>query len=259
METTGDIEIRVIGKKGNLDLKPENYDIKDIVGILHNIEDLLYPNNRKGRPIITYDIKEGSVRHIFKTSLQYVIAASAVLAQIQEEKSIGFLDGKTAEAIQNIQKISQERGYEFQFKTSVNKNKGIELSINPNTKFLKADMTWVDAEFYFYGTLKDAGGKIKSNIHIDTDDFGYLTIETGQDFLMRREDNLLYKKYGVRATGKQNLETGEFKSLKLIDLIDYDANFDSDYLTSLISKAKKSWQGVDTDKWLENLRGDYEL
>ena len=258
MNKIGDIEIRVVGKSGTLELKPENYDIKHIASILQNVEDLLYPNNKKDRPLITYDIQEGSVRHIFKTPVQYIIGFSAVLGQIQESKSIDFLDLKTARAIESIQQLSQQKNYEFQFRTSV--KKGIELSINPNTRFFRTENIWVDAEFYFYGILKDAGGKSKANIHIDTDDYGYLAIETEQDFLTEQEENLLYKKFGVRATGKQNLETGEMdtKSLKLVELINYNPKFDEEYLTSLVSKAKKSWKGIDTDDWLANLRGGYE-
>lgn len=257
MDKIGDIEIRVVGKSGNLEIKPENYDIKHIASILQNVEDLLYPNN-KNRPLITYDIQEGSVKHIFKTPIQYIIGFSAVLGQIQESNSIDFLDLKTARAIENIQELSQQKNYEFQFTTSIKKD--IELSIHPNTRFFRTENTWVDAEFYFYGILKDAGGKSKANIHIDTDDYGYLAIETGQDFLMEQEENLLYKKFGVRAVGKQNLETGEIdtKSLKLVELINYNPKFDSDYLASLISKAKKSWKGIDTNEWLLNLRGEYE-
>ncbi|NLT51461.1 MAG: hypothetical protein GXX85_11140 [Ignavibacteria bacterium] len=258
MDKIGDIEIRVIGKSGSLELKPDNYDIKHIASILQNVEDLLYPNNKKDRPLITYDIQEGSVKHIFKTPIQYIIGFSAILGQIQESNSIDFLDLKTARAIENIQELSQQKNYEFQFSTSVKKD--IELTINPNTRFFRKENTWADAEFYFYGILKDAGGKSKANIHIDTDDYGYLAIETGQDFLMEQEENLLYKKFGVRVTGKQNLETGEIdtKSLKLVELINYNPKFDSDYLASLISKAKKSWKGIDTNEWLLNLRGGYE-
>ena len=119
---------------------------------------------------------------------------------------------------------------------------------------------WVDAEFYFYGILTNAGGKSKANIHLDTSDYGLITIETGKDYLEGQEQNLLYKKLGVRASGKQNLETGEIdtKSLSLIELIDYDPNFDSNYLDVLIKKAKKSWDGVDTNGWLNNLRSEYE-
>ncbi len=258
MDKIGDIEIRVVGRSGNLELSPDNYDIKHIASILQNIEDLLYPNNKKDRPLITYDIQSGSVKHIFKTPIQYIIGFSAILGQINETSSIDFLDLKTARAIENIQELSQHKNYEFQIKTSIKKD--IELSINPSTKFFRTENTWVDAEFYFYGILKDAGGKSKANIHIDTDDYGYLAIETGQDFLMEQEENLLYKKFGVRALGKQNLETGEVdtKSLKLLELINYNPKFDSDYLSSLISKAKKSWTGVDANDWLTSLRGNYE-
>ena len=49
---------------------------------------------------------------------------------------------------------------------------------------------------------------------------GTLSIETGQEFLKERKENLLYKRFGVRAIGLQNLETGEIdtKSLKLIGI-----------------------------------------
>lgn len=258
MEKIGDIEIRVVGKSGNLNLSPDNYDIKQIAYLLQNVEDLLYPTHKKDRPIITYDIQEGSVRHIFKTSIQAVIGFSALLSQIQSQNNIDFLELRTARAIEEIQKISRQKNYEFQIKTSLEKD--AELKINPSTKFFRTENTWVDAEFYFYGILKDAGGKSKANIHIDTSDYGYLSIETGEEFLKEREDNLLYKNYGVRATGKQNMDTGEVdtKSLKLVELIDYNPKFDNDYLKTLINKAKNNWKGINADEWLLNMRGGYE-
>lgn len=258
VEKIGEIEIRVVGKSGNQDLSPDNYDIKHIASILQNVEDLLYPNNKKDRPIVTYDIQEGSVRHLFKTPIQTVIGFSAVLAQIESNQSIDFLELKTARAIENIQNLSLQKNYEFQIKTSLSDT--YELTINPSTHFIRTENIWADAEFYFYGILKDAGGKSKANIHLDTEEYGYLSIETGEQFLKEREENLLYKKFGVRASGKQNIETGEIdtKSLALIELIDYQPKFDNDYLNTLIKKAKKSWKNVNPDEWLFNLRGGYE-
>jgi len=258
VDKIGDIEIKVVGKSGNMELKPDNYDIRHIASLLQNVDDLLFPNNKKDRPLITYDIQEGSVRHIFKTPIQYIIGFSAILGQIQGSKSIDFLDLKTARAIENIQELSLQKNYEFQFITSVKDT--IELSINPKTKFYRTDNTWVDAEFYFYGILTNAGGKNKANIHLDTKEYGSLTIDTGKDFLKYQDENLLYKKFGVRATGKQNLDTGELdtKSLKLVELVNYSPKYDSDYLNELIAKAKKSWKGVSTNEWLSNLRGGYE-
>jgi len=141
----GEIEIRVLGKSGNLELNPDNYDIRHIASILQNVEDLLFPNSKKNRPLITYDIKEGSVRHIFKTTVQYIIGFSAILGQIQESNSIDFLDLKTARAIESIQDLSQQKNYEFRFSTSIKEN--VELSISPQTMLYRSENIWVDAEF----------------------------------------------------------------------------------------------------------------
>ncbi len=259
MESFGEIEIRVSGKSGNFDLSPENYDIKYIINLLQNVEDILFPANKKERPIISYSIENGSVRHIFKTTTQTVIGFSAILAQIILQQSIDFLQIKTARAIESLQDTAKYKNYEFHITTSMDKK--LDLIISPNTKYYRTENSWIDAEFYFYGTLKDAGGKNKANIHLDTIDFGYLTIETGQKFLKERKENLLYKQFGVRVRGKQNIKNGEFdtKSLKLIELIDYEPRFDKNYISGLITKAKKTWKDVDTDEWLEKLRGDYEL
>lgn len=147
MEKTGNIEIRVVGKFGKNELRPENYDIKQIAAILQNVEDLLYPDHKKDRPLISYDLKEGSVKHIFKTTIQTVIGFSAVLSQIQSNASIDFLELKTAHAIENIQKLSQQKDYEFEIKTSL-ENAG-KLTITPSTKFLELKTIGLKRNFIF--------------------------------------------------------------------------------------------------------------
>ncbi len=258
MDKFGHIEIRVLGNKGNLKLSPDNYDVKEIISMLQNIEDLLYPTNKKDRPLITYDLQEGSVKHIFRTSIQAIIGFSAILIQIQKSNSIDFLELKTAQAIENIQNFSYQKNYDFEIKSSVD-NETV-LKINPRSKFLRTENIWVEAELYFYGTLTNAGGKSSINIHLDTDEFGTLTIDTDKDFLKEQEENLLYKKYGIRAIGKQNLETGEFdkKTLKLLEIIDFAPKYDDAYLNSLIKKAKGNWKGINPDEWLNGIRGDYD-
>lgn len=260
MEKFGDIEIKVIGFKGNIKLSPDSYDINEIAMILQNVEDLLYPTNKNDRPIITYNIEEGSVRHIFKTSIQAIIGFSAILTQIENSNSVDFLELKTAQAVENIQKLAYQKNFEFEIKTSVQKDEKIELKITPQTQFLRTENIWVDAELYFYGTLTNAGGKNKANIHIDTDQYGSLTIDTPREFLEVQEENVLYKEYGVRALGKQNIETGEIdkKTLSLLELIDFSPKYDDNYLNALIIKAKSNWKNIDADEWLSNLRGSYD-
>jgi len=41
VEKIGYIEIQITGSRGNLDLSPDNYDIREIITILENAEKLL--------------------------------------------------------------------------------------------------------------------------------------------------------------------------------------------------------------------------
>ena len=118
---------------------------------------------------------------------------------------------------------------------------------------------WVDAELYFYGTLVDAGGKDKSNIHLETKNFGTIVVSVDRETLKNEERNLLYKDYGIQASGKQNVVTGEIdrSSLKLLKIIDYTPLYDGDYLEELIGKVGDRFKDMDVDEYISNIRGAY--
>lgn len=257
MEKIGNIVIRIYGQNGNISLSPDNYDIREIISTLDNVESLLFPNQKKERPIISYSLEEGSVKHIFKTSMQAVLGFTAILGQINESKSIDFLELKSAQAVEAIQNVAYQKNYAFEISTSV--NEGVLLKIDSQSRFLKNETVWAEAEFYFYGTLTNAGGKSNPNIHLDTPEFGSITISTQKEVLRDKEENMLYRKFGARVVGKQNSETGEFdkSSLELLELFDFEPKFDENYLLSKIKKAKSNWSGIDKTKWLKELRGGY--
>ena len=259
MEKTGYIEIRISGTKGNFDLTPDNFDIREIIAILENAENLLYPGDKKERPNISYKIEEGSVKHVFKTSIQYIIGFNAIIGQINQVENIDFLDINTARAFENIQDIAAKRNYVFNIKTSLDRTN--EVKIDKTTKYYRTEAIWADAEFYFYGKVTNAGGKDKANIHIYTEEMGTVRIQTPISFLEQYDENMLYKKFGIRATGKQHSETGEIDSstLKFIELVDYQPKYDEQYLKSLRNKAKKSWlSNINSDNWLNEIRGMYD-
>ncbi len=259
VDKIGFIEIRVTGTKGNLDLSPENYDIREIISILENAENLLYPGDKKDRPTISYNIEEGSVKHILKTSIQYIIGFNAIIGQISQVQNIDFLDFSTAKAFENIQDIARKRNYVFSIKTSIDNS--YEVHVDRTTTFYRKEAIWADAEFYFYGKVTNAGGKDKANIHIFTDELGTLLINTPINFLKEYNENILYKRLGIRAKGKQHSETGEIDTttLKFIELVDYQPTYDEEYLNTLIEKASQSWAKInDKDAWLKEIRGSYE-
>ncbi len=257
MEKTGQIEIRIRGKRGNIDLAPDNYDIRDVAEVLRQMEHLLFPNAKRDRPIIAYDMQEGSVIHLFKTTLQVVIGFNALLAQVKAgDYSIDFLEYQTARAFEFFQTEAQKNNFEYEIGTSLSED--TKITINKDTRFIRSEDVWANAEFYFYGTIVDAGGKGVANVHLDTKEYGLLKIEASKLLLTNYQNNPLYKPCGVRAKGKQNIKTAEIdkNSLELIDIIDYNPSFKEDYLNSLIKKAKRSWADVpDADEWLQNTRG----
>jgi hypothetical protein len=259
VEKIGFIEIRITGSTGNLDLTPDNYDIREIITILENSENLLYPGDKRSRPTISYRIEEGSVRHILKASMQYIIGFNAILGQIGQSQNIDFLDAATAKSFENIQDIAAKKDYVFSVKTSVSNTN--ELKIDRTTRYHRTEAIWADAEFYFYGKVTNAGGKDKANIHVYTEELGTVRIHTPISFLEQYDENMLYKEFGIRATGRQHSETGEIdtSTLQFIELVDYRPKYDEHYLKGLRDKAKKSWlEKIDPDKWLREIRGGYD-
>lgn len=255
MENKGYIEIKISGFKGNLKLTPDTYDIRELTELIEQVERMLFPSERKERPLISYHIEEGSVKNIFKTTAQIVIGFSAVLGQVQSLQNIDFLELNTAKAFETLQETAIKKDYTFEIGTSVTQSS--TLKIDKSTFFYRTAENWVDAEFYFFGKITNAGGKDKANIHLLTDELGTLYIQTPQEFLAKAEENILYKTYVIRAKGKQNSETGEIdkQSLTFLNLIDYSTKYDEKYLQTLRSKAMIWLNKINPDDWLKDIRG----
>lgn len=255
-----EIIFHINGKNGNEDLSPSNFDIKQIRLLFDVVEPMLYPDkkSRLTRPIISYEIKNGSVVNVFKTSLQYVLMLSSVLTTIEKENgSIDMLETESAKAIETLQDFAIHNGYDIKIITS-DKPKRI-FAVTPRTHYVRHSNIMVDTESYFYGKLVDAGGKDKANIHLQTRKHGLLTIKSDKSYLAEYDKNPLYRNFAVRVRAKQNLVTGDIdkSSLELIELIDYQPRYDEEYLQALIDKATSKWNGVDTDSWVAEIRGGY--
>lgn len=256
MDKIGFIEIRITGTMGNFELTPDSYDIREVSTMLENAEKLLHTGDKKDRPLISYNIENGSIKHIFKTSMQYIIGFNAILGQVAQQNNIDFLDLTTAKAFENIQEQASKKDYAFSIATSIQHSN--QININRSTSYKRTESIWAEAEFYFYGKVTNAGGKDKANIHVSTSDFGTIRIQTPISFLVAYENNILYKSLGIRATGRQQSETGEidFSTLKFIELVDYSKDYDEAYLKNLRNKAKKNWlANIDADDWLKSIRG----
>lgn len=255
MENKGQVTIHIEGRFGSDPLTPDNYDVTLMQNVLGYAIALLDLDKRKETPITTYHIEKGSVKNVFTTSKQKTVEFASVLALVVSSSSIDQLDPKTAIAFEEVQKFSIQNNFDIKISTSESKEHF--LNIKPTTNLKRTESFWADAEVYYYGTLVDAGGKTKSNIHLDTKD-GLIKIDADKDILQGIIGNPLYRRFGVRVIAKQNIVTGAIdnSSLKLIEMLDYEPKFDLDYLEKKIAASTPVWSGLDVEKFLHEIRGE---
>jgi len=93
------------------------------------------------------------------------------------------------------------------------------------------------------------------NLHVITKEYGKLTVSATKEQLTEGVKKL-YKYYGLKATGKQNLVDGKIDDLKLIDFLEYNPVFNKEELDMLIEKAAPNLSTIkNVDSWLAQIRG----
>lgn len=254
MEEQGYIEVKIEGKVSNKPLKPIDIDIAEIKEIISDVETFLYPTKgeKAERPHISYKIEDGSVRNLFYLPISGVLLFNGLSTEIKSRGNIDFLDNKRAEIIDKFQRRAAEKNLEILFFSSSAKEP--ILKINKDTSYFKVAATYIETEFVLYGKVNEEGGN-NPNFHLLTKDYGKLVVSASEEQLLEGEKRL-FKVYGVRAKGKQNLADGKPFDLKLIEYITYNPNYDEHKLDLLIQRASIKWNGIpNVDSWLQQIRG----
>ena len=256
-QNKGQVTIHIEGQYGAEKLTPDNYDITLMQSVLGYAITLLDLDRRKERPVTTFHVETGSVSNVFTTSKQKAAEFASVLALVVSSSSIDQLDARTAVAFEELQRFAIQNNFNLDISSSESKEHVVHIT--PTSYFRRTESLWADAEVYYYGTIVDAGGKKKSNIHLDTKD-GLIMIDADKDILANISGNPLYRKYGVRAMAKQNVISGDIdrSSLKLIEIIEFEPKFDMAYLEKKIEASTPVWSGIDADEFLHEIReGSY--
>lgn len=218
------------------------------------MESFLYPTRgeKSECPHISYKIEEGSARNLFYLPISGVLLFNGLSTEIKIRGNIDFLDNKRAEIIDKFQRRATEKNLEFLFYSSTTKEP--ILKINKDTSYFKIATTYIETEFVFYGKINEEGGN-NPNFHLLTKEYGKLVVSASEQQLLAGEKRL-FKVYGVRARGKQNLADGKPFDLKLIDYITYNPNYDERKLDLLIERATIKWNAIpNVDNWLKQIRG----
>jgi hypothetical protein len=255
-ETEGYISITITGKTPDGFLNPKDIDISETKELLSDVENLLFPtkNEKENRPLVSYEVKEGSVKNIFFIPAAKVIMFTALMNEVAKQGSTQLLEPQQANVLDKWQQRAYKAGRTFSFSSSINDNENF-LTISHETKFIVAQTDWINTSMYLYGEIYEEGGLNKSNLHILTARYGKLTVGASKEQLTTGT-NKLYNVYGLWVKGKQNVKSGELKELSLIDFIPYNQDYDEVALNILITNASKNWSRIkNADRWLEDVRG----
>ncbi len=246
------ITLHIEGRKGVEAISKDNFDIKELRGVLDSVSRLFESGNKTAAVSLTA-IEEGSVKFVFQSSVQAVKQLTVLFPLIIGTPYLKDVDPEVATVIESIQLDAIKKGYSYSFETSDGE---CPLRISPETNFTRLAPTWVEGEFYFYGEIEEAGGSSRVNVHIRTKELGLLVIDTSKSFIKNREENLLFHTCGIRAKGRQNIITGDIdrSSLELIEILDYTPVYDKAYMDSLRDSVGDRWKGVDIDGYLSDIR-----
>jgi hypothetical protein len=253
MEEQGYIELKISNIENTL--SPKDIDISEIVELIADIETFLYPNRKEkqNRPKISYDIKEGSIKHKFYLPITAVILFNGLTNEINNRKNIDFLEYKRQEIIDKFQKKASKEGIIIEFINSI--SEAPTLIIDFNTNFQMIAPKYFQSEFYLHGEIYQEGGKTP-NLHISTKKYGNLTISVTKEQIIDGEKKI-YKPYGVKVRGKKSLLDNSLSDLELIEFVYYQPAFNQTLLDAVIQKATVNLSKIsNVDTWLKEIKAD---
>lgn len=159
MEDQGNLYITIKGKVDNEPLSPRNYDVREVMETLQLGLDILFGGEKRNRPTATYELQEGSVRHIFTTLATVAAVANAQLQKAQETGSLVGMEQVRAKAVLALQESAKK--YDRVYVLGSSKTE-VSLQLNKKSDFEEAlTRRWYETEFYFYGLIEDWGGLLK--------------------------------------------------------------------------------------------------
>jgi hypothetical protein len=258
VELEGTFEFRLKGVIDSVPISPNHIDMAILKEFTVDVVEFLNAEQSKEKQKIIVSIEDRSLGIVPHILIGMSMALSGKIAHINESKDLTVLTEKQAMIIEKWQeKAKKNNSIEL---IIGQKNTTNQLRVNRDSKYkwVTSDI-WVETEVYLYGTITDVGGATKPNIHLkDANGVGYM-IDCKIDDVLEDTTNRVYRYYGVRATGKQNINSKELKDLKFVDYIDYNPTFKKEKLQEFIDSSSSYWEGVkDSVEWVRNLRGGYE-
>ena len=243
-------------------ITPNTFDIIDLQDYLQDITTFIFADNqikksKDKRETISINYVEGSAKIIAIIPLMFAPSIQADLDFIQENR----LDKTNPKRLKIIQKWQRKCIHDPTFSFDVkldNNKKETTFHIDHQTNFSAAPTEeFIEEEIYLYGIITAIGGKKQSNIHLDTEDYGIVIIDTERSYIASDEKNWMYKPACIRAKVFRNSNTGLLKNNRatFISLESHNTTFDKDKLEEFIEKSTPILKELPPN-WVRDIRGE---
>lgn len=203
------------------------------------------------------EIVEGSyILRVFVGVITFGLV-QADIERLQRQGCLGDIDPVRAEIIEKWQSAARKNKTRHYLLSSSSVT-GTPVRINASSDFYRSeDNFWVATEEYLFGTVTELGGSTTPNIHITLEDGSKLIVTATESQLKAEINNRLYHNAMLHVRGKQNLHTGEFKELELLEFINYFPKYDELEFERMVEKGTRAWRDIpDSAAWVDMIRGN---
>lgn len=236
-------------------MHPNELDIRDLKDFLDAASKIMRPEKKDRTETVSLDILDNCITLKLETSSDRLTRnLQDRLTSLEKTRNLSIHPKSFRNGMIQLKKLAKRIKEPIILGTSFAEPDEF-FSLDADTFLADNETHWFKTELYVYGKVRNAGGS-KPNIHIETDYYGVLIVDTPLNILETLKENILYHEYGVRVEAEQNTD-GEIKDkrAKFIEFLDYSPE-NSTLLEDLQNgKHQKDWDDItNAVDWIRNLR-----
>lgn len=247
------ISIILEGEYEGEPISPEVVDIAYLRELLDDVEKLVSTETKRQRGKIALQIEKGSLLLRVEADSYHIDSLKADLESVGKTSSFAGLHPKRSKVLEKWHSNTKSHPIHYKFNL-LDDNWDFELK--GETEIRPQGEIWLDTELYLFGEITNIGGITNSNFHLNTKEYGNVTVSIPKETVREDSEARTYKHYLVRIKCKQNLASGDIQEAKFVEWVDYYPDYDEEKLDQAIDLGKESWKGVsDSVDFIRKLRG----
>lgn len=239
-------------------ISPENIDALEIAKFITSLVEAIKPlteNFEEVSPLLNFqNIAHGSVALTFSSRRSDTYSAYSELTNRISTNNYYGLPTKSIDALNAISKQSKRLGCAAEFHNLENHS---VAKITPFTVIKEDEPIYIEGETTIYGYIESVGGK-KPHVRLELSNGSKISCEAKDREQIRKLGGLLYTEIGLVGTAKWRIPEMEMERFEIKEILEYRGASFSETMDFLSKIAGNSFDNLDVENWLTEIRGDVE-